>query len=193
MNFFCKQLLSLLLSVFLLVGCTGIPKAQPQKSEPLSPPTLQVKFQKMTPTNPLAYYHFLLSQFQLKEGKLDEAIEEIKQTISYDEKDPLLRVELATLYIYKGLLNDAIEECQTALIYDPNLLSAHLLLGGIYTSFKKNRLAIESYNRAIKIDAQHRESYLYLSSLYTEEKEYDHAIQILQKFLKTAPNSVIGF
>src|SRR4030042_6664240 len=149
MYFLSKQFLSLLLSIFLLGGCAGLPKAQPQKSEPISPQTLQVKSKKNTPPNPLAYYHFLLSQFQLKEGKLDEAIEETKQSISYDEKDPFLRVGLATLYIHKGLLNDAIEECKTALIHDPDHLSAYLLLGGIYASLKKNRLAIESYNKAI--------------------------------------------
>jgi tetratricopeptide (TPR) repeat protein len=187
------QFLSLLLSFSLLAGCAGVPKAQRLKPEPNSPQTLQVKSPKKTPPNPLAYYHFLLSQFQLKEGKLDEAIEEIKQAISYDEKDPLLRVELATLYIHKGLLNDAIEECKTALIHDPDHLAAHLLSGGIYTSLKKNLLAIESYKRAIQIDPQHRESYLFLSSLYAEEQEYDSAIQILQKFLKIEPNSVIGF
>ena len=122
MCFFSRPFLYLTLSLLLLEGCAGVTKDQ--RSESPSPQVLQVKSPTKTPPNPLAYYHFLLSQFLLKEGKLNEATEEIKQAIPYDPKDPLLRVELATLYIHKGLLIDAIEECNTALVHDPDHLAA---------------------------------------------------------------------
>ncbi len=165
------SVLSVVLSLALLGACADVQKAQQPRPVPIR--QVQQGQVKAPPSNPSAYYYFLLSQFKLKDGKIDEAIEDLKTAISYEDKDPSLHVELATLYIHKGFLNDAIEECKTALINDPDLLSAHLLLGGIYTSLKKNRLAIESYNRAIEIDARHRETYLLLGSLYEEEKEYE--------------------
>jgi tetratricopeptide (TPR) repeat protein len=98
-----RQFLALVLLVAFLGACAGVPKAQQPRSEPISRQTIQVKPQKKTPSaNPLAYYHFLLSQFKLKEGKLNEAIEELKEAIRYDEKEPSLHIELAILYIYKG-------------------------------------------------------------------------------------------
>jgi tetratricopeptide (TPR) repeat protein len=141
MEFHIKQLLPIVLSVALLGACAGVPKAQQPKAEPLSRQAVQVKSQKKAPPNSLAYYHFLLSQSKLEEGKIDEAMEDLKRAIAYDEKEPSLHVELATLYIHKGLLNEAIEECKVALTHDPNDLSAQLLLGGIYSSLKKNPLA----------------------------------------------------
>ena len=162
-------------------GCAGRQEFQKlEKGTPSIQPTptkLQKTQKKTLSSNPLAYYYFLLSQFKLKDGKVDEAIEDLKDAIARDIKEPSLHVELATLYIHKGLLNEAIEECKTALLYDPDHLPAHLLLGGLYSILKKYPLAIASYKKVLEIDPQHRESYLFLSSLYEDIQEYDQAIQ----------------
>ena len=184
---------SLLLSLSLLGACAGVQKSQQpqpgrvQQASPVQP--VQVK---TPPVNPSSYYYFILSQFKLKEGKIDEAIEDLKTAIRYEDKDPSLHVELATLYVHKRQLNEAVEECQAALARDPNFLPAHMLLGGIYSALKKNPEAIASYRKVIEIDPRNRDSYLYLSSLYSELRDYDQAIQVLQQFLKIEPNSVMG-
>ena len=41
---------------------------------------------KTSPSHPLAYYYFLLSQSKLREGKVDEAIEDLKEAIAYEGK-----------------------------------------------------------------------------------------------------------
>jgi tetratricopeptide (TPR) repeat protein len=160
------------LSLFLLGACAGRPKFQKQEKDTLTFQPASTKLQKTqekTPlSNPLAYYYFLLSQLTLRDGKVDEAIEDLKEAIVRDAKEPSLHVELATLYIHKGLLNEAIEECKTALLYDPDHLPAHSLLGGLYSILKKYPLAIASYKKVLEIDPQHQESYLFLSSLYDD-------------------------
>src|SRR4030065_2100653 len=132
----------ILLSLFLCGACAGRQEFQKQEkgapSVPLAPKRLQKTQEKTLSSNPLAYYHFLLSQFKLKGGKVDGAMEDLKEEISLDTREPSLHVELATLYIHKGLLNEAVEECKTAILHDPDHLPAHLLLGAIYSILKKN-------------------------------------------------------
>ena len=129
------------LSLFFLGACAGRPEFQKLEKGPPSiqpiPAKLQKTQKKSLPSNPLAYYYFLLSQLKLGEGKVDEAIKDLKEAIARNIKEPSLHVELATLYIHKGLLNEAIEECKTALLDDPDYLPAHLLLGGLYSILKK--------------------------------------------------------
>src|SRR4030043_2107194 len=165
-----KFFLVISLSLFFLVACAGRPEIQKLEKGPSSiqpiPTNLQKTQKKSLPSNPLAYYYFLLSQLKLGEGKVDEAIKDLKEEIARDAKEPSLYVELATLYIHKGLLNEAIEECKTALLYNPDDVPAHLLLGGLYSILKKVPLAITSYKKVLEIDPQNRESYLFFSSLY---------------------------
>jgi tetratricopeptide (TPR) repeat protein len=186
MKKFLLKIFVIFLSLFLLGACAG--KQEFQKKEkggasvPLAPRKLQKTQGKTLSSNPLAYYHFLLSQFKLKEGKVDEAMEDLKEAIARDIREPSLHVELATLYIHKGLLNEAIEECKNGLLYDPDHLPAHLLLGGIYSILKKTPLAIAAYEKVLEINPLHRESYLFLSSLYEDLQKYDQAINLLKQF-----------
>ncbi len=132
---FVGRSLSVLLSIVILTSCASAQKVDPSTPQPVPSPSVKESLQKKAPPpKPRAYYHFLLSQLKLREGKLDEAIEELREAIAHDEKEPSLRVELASLYIYKGLMNEAIEECQAAVRVDPLHLTAHLLLGGVYSS-----------------------------------------------------------
>src|SRR4030042_4061883 len=126
---FSKSLF-ILLSVILLTACVSAQKMNQPTLHPLSQSTKEDSFQKnIPPPKPLAYFHFLRSQLKLNEGKIDEAIGELREAIASDGKEPTLHVELASLYIYKGLLNEAIEEGNEALRYAPKHLIAHPRLG----------------------------------------------------------------
>src|SRR4030067_2052984 len=90
--------LSVLLSIVLPASCASAQKVDP--STPQAVPSSPVKEsppKKLPPPKPRAYYHFLLSQLNLREGKLDEAIEELREAITHDQKEPSLRVDLASL------------------------------------------------------------------------------------------------
>ncbi|MGZ3525735.1 MAG: tetratricopeptide repeat protein, partial [Thermodesulfobacteriota bacterium] len=135
-----KKILIISLSFSFLGGCAGRPQFQKQEREALPgqpTPAKTQKIQKTLVSNPVAYYDFVLSQLKLGDGKVDEAIEDLKSAITRDVSEPSLHIELATLYIQKGLLDEAVQECKTALVDDPDDLPAHLLLGGIYSIQKK--------------------------------------------------------
>src|SRR4030042_4827729 len=162
MKLFLMKVFVIFLSLFFLGACAGRPEFQKLEKGPPSiqptPAKLQKTQKKSLPSNPRAYYYFLLSQLKLGEGKVDEAIKDLKEAIARDTKEPSLRVELATLHVTKGLLNEATEECKPALLDDPDFLPAHLLLGGLYSILKKYPLAIASYNKVLEIDPHHRQS-----------------------------------
>src|SRR4030043_195180 len=83
MKLFLMKVFVISLSLFFLGACAGIPVFQKREkgAPPVQPnPTKLQKTQKKTlPSNPLAYYYFLLSQLKLREGKVDEAIEALKE------------------------------------------------------------------------------------------------------------------
>ena len=133
---FLKKILIISLFFSFAGGCAGGPPLQKQEKEALSvqlTPTKVQRIQKPLVSNPAAYYYFVLSQLKLGEGKVDEAIEDLKSAITRDAKEPSLHVELATLYIQKGLLDEAVDEWISALVDNPDYLPALLLLGGIYS------------------------------------------------------------
>src|SRR3990172_5111114 len=104
MRFSIPMFISILLLIALLGGCTGVQRAPQPLAESISAQPVKVRPQKKNPPpNSLAYYYFMASQSKLREGKIDEAIDDLKQAIPYDEREPSLRVELATLLIHKGL------------------------------------------------------------------------------------------
>src|SRR4030043_922100 len=89
-------------SLCFLGACAGRPEFQKTAkdtfpSEP-APINLEETQKKSPPSNPRAYYFFLLSQLKSREGTVDAAIEDLKQAVARDAKEPSLHVELATLY-----------------------------------------------------------------------------------------------
>ena len=73
MKRFLSKIFVIFLSLFLLGACAGKQGFQKlEKGAPsvqLAPRKLQKTQRKTLSSSPLAYYHFLLSQFKLREGK----------------------------------------------------------------------------------------------------------------------------
>src|SRR4030042_2225499 len=107
------SVLPLLLSLSILGACADVQTARHPRPVPSRPAQQVQQVQaKAPPSNPSAYYYFLLSQFKLQDGKIDEAIEDLKTAISYEDKDPSLHVELVTLYVHKRQMEDAVASCK---------------------------------------------------------------------------------
>ncbi|MBM4347659.1 MAG: hypothetical protein FJ107_05945, partial [Deltaproteobacteria bacterium] len=103
MKTFASRSLSVLVFIVLLTSCASAQKADvPSAVQAASSPPVNESVKKtLPPPKPRAYYHFLRSQLKLREGKLDEAIGELREAIAHDDKEPSLRVDLASLYIYR--------------------------------------------------------------------------------------------
>ena len=85
-----RKLVFSLILVF-LAACSGPKTVRLAESEPApaKPPPVKTSYVKSSPANPRAYYYFLLSQFKLREGKLEEGISDLKEAIRMTPGTPL--------------------------------------------------------------------------------------------------------
>ncbi len=87
-----NQIVIIILSLLLFGNCSG--GYEFRKASEITPSPILTEKEKprkrTLSSSPSAYYHFLLSQMKLKEGKLDESIEHLKKALSEDEKEPFL-------------------------------------------------------------------------------------------------------
>ena len=61
-------------------------RKHPQGSLRIFPPDRAVAFNSNLPLTPSAYYEFMISQFNLREGRIDQAIEHLKRAIELRAK-----------------------------------------------------------------------------------------------------------
>jgi tetratricopeptide (TPR) repeat protein len=82
---------------------------------------------------------FLLSQIQVEQGNIDQAIESIKAAIVIDQANPTLDFQLGLLYYNKDRFNDAVVYFEKAIMLSPEFSNARYFLGLSY--YKNNRTA----------------------------------------------------
>lgn len=69
--------------------------------------------------------------FAIEEGKFDDAIKLLKESIAYFDNAPT-RIDLALAYLSSNQLDNALVEAQTAVKLDPEFSYARYILGNIY-------------------------------------------------------------
>jgi hypothetical protein len=154
-----KPFLAIFLSMAMMAPLMGCQQFLRESMVAASQSDLEKKTPTKPPPDPLAYYHYLVSRLKLSDGKIDDAIQQLKITITYDPKEPALHVELATLYIHKGRM-EIIKE-SNALLYDPIPLRLSII-GRVYSSLRKPQ-ASESIKPS---RSTHLESYLFSVPLW---------------------------
>jgi tetratricopeptide (TPR) repeat protein len=68
----------------------------------------------------------------LKEGKLAQAIRELRAAAGLNPNDPWIRLALGETYRLRGMTDEATHEVQEALAIDPHFQEARLTLSGLY-------------------------------------------------------------
>jgi Tfp pilus assembly protein PilF len=129
-------------------------------------------------TNPEAEARFNVGLSHLREGRVDMAIEAIRQAIRSDSKNPFFYKGLGTAYAAKQKWGDAIESYRKALALNPyyvdvrNDLGTALILSGKREEGKKELLNLFSdpQNPTPEITARN------LGQAYLEEKSYAEAL-----------------
>ena len=137
-------------------------------------------------TFPKAYVK--LGDFYVKEGRLDEAIEQYKKALSINHTYTEAHNSLGLVYIKKGMLGEAIEELKTALVINPNLMEAHNNLGLVYSKKGMPSEAIEEYKKALKINPDYAKTHNNLSVRYYYKGNYKLAILHCEKAIELGLN-----
>ena len=121
-------------------------------------------------------------------GKLDDAIEAYKKTISLkpDFADPYYN--MGNVFKDQGKLNQAITAYNKALLLKPNYEKAYNNMGLVFQNQGKIDEAIEAYNKSISINPDYAQAYTNLGITLQHQRKFDKAIEAYNKALSLNPN-----
>lgn len=140
-----------------------------------------------------AEYHFAMAQAYVADSNPDRAIEEYKTALAFDQKSALIHVRLAAEYVKKGMLSEAMESCKEAVRLDPKFIDARLMLAGLYSTARETDSALAEYDTVLSFDPANDEAIVYKSQVLIEDNRASEATTALRKFVKRAPNSILGW
>jgi Tfp pilus assembly protein PilF len=117
------------------------------------------------PAHPLAMEWLALSR--AGQGKIDEAITVLRQTLAAGGERPEAEFNLGTLLAGRHLPAEAEEHLERAVVLRPNLVAAWYRLGEVRATLGRPSDAAACYRRALEIDPRHAASSLALGKLPT--------------------------
>jgi Tfp pilus assembly protein PilF len=97
----------------------------------------------------LALSRFGQGQGHLRDGKLPQAIRDLRFAITLDPNNAEIRLALAEAYRLRGLLAEAEHELEEALAIDANFQKAHLTLSALYIQLGRYEDSIAHAQRLI--------------------------------------------
>lgn len=110
-----------------------------------------------------------------KQGKIEDAIEEFRQAIKYDEKDVSSYFYLSRYYLSVDSIKAAEITLYRAQGIDPNDVRAYIGLGELYEKQRVTDLAIKQYEEAKKLNPNDVTVFAKLARLYTRKRDYSAA------------------
>jgi Tfp pilus assembly protein PilF len=138
-----------------------------------------------------ALSHYIMGTIDSRLGNLDDAIEEYRQALNADKRNPFIRLNLAANFIKKNQLDKAAEELKLASRYDPEAVEPHAILALLYSSQNKPEEAAAEYEAALKqsskLEPNNIEIYKTLGALYLQQKKFSEAVKTYELVLKSAP------
>jgi tetratricopeptide (TPR) repeat protein len=137
-------------------------------------------------TFPEAYAN--LGAYYLKEGTLDEAIEQCKKALSLNPRHARAYANLGNAYGRKGMWDEAIASCEKALAIDPSLTGTYSNLGLVYDKKGLPDKAIAAYKKAIAINPSLAEAHYNLGIVYQRKGMRDEAIAAYKKAFAINPH-----
>jgi Tfp pilus assembly protein PilF len=135
---------------------------------------------------------YIMAGIYEKQGDIDQAIQEYKKALKYDEKNPIIHLGLAAAYIKKKQVPLAIEEINRSIALEPDAVEPHAILALLYFSQDKLSEAGKEYERALqnaaKLEPKNISVFKSLGILYLQEKDYKGAQETFTAIINMAPS-----
>jgi tetratricopeptide (TPR) repeat protein len=112
-----------------LLLCLALPSVVPPQ-RPVAGAQSPATADRSSETSDPSYY-FLLARFYEGEGRIDDAVDALKQAMTMAPKSAELRAELAALYARQDRAREAVEAAEQALAIDPKNREANRILGTV--------------------------------------------------------------
>src|SRR3972149_8048609 len=128
--------------------------------------------------------HNNLGNIYRNDGRLDEAIVELRYALSLYNDYIDAHNNLGVTYRKKGMLEEALREYQRALQINPHYPYAHNNLGVLYAKSNYLDLAINEFNDAVANKPDYADAYNNLGATYIRKGLYEKAIDECLKAVK---------
>jgi tetratricopeptide (TPR) repeat protein len=156
-------------------------------------PTLPAMFEP-TPTATRSPESFVNEAENLyKSGKLKQAIDQYKQAIFANPKNPAIYIAMARVMVFNGQYEDAHKAAEEALILNPDNSMAYAVKGWALNYLKDYLEAEGAVNKALEIDPNNALAYAYLAEILLDRdnpEDLDAAIAKSRKAQELAPNQL---
>lgn len=114
---------------------------------------------------------------------------EFAKALELSPRDPLLRMNLAVLYLDANRRQDAIQQAEEAVRIAPDQAGPHIILGRCYASSGEDEKAAKEYESAAKIDPQNGEALIELGELRLAQHRNPQAEEYLRQAIQVSPKS----
>jgi tetratricopeptide (TPR) repeat protein len=139
------------------------------------------------------YYDFLRAQLAARQGRLDQAVEFMKSAIEKAPEQPVLKKELALIYMKQGNEKEALDMAKKTLSQDPDEIDALIVAASLWQAAGKNDSAVRAYEKVIAKAPERENIYLILARLYLRAGQFQKAADLLEGFVKNFPGNYTGF
>lgn len=126
-----------------------------------------------------------------KSGKLKQAIDQYKQAILADPKNPAIYIAMARVMVFNGEYVNARKAAEDALILNPDNSMAHAVKGWASNYLEDYLEAEGAVNKALEIDPNNALAHAYLAEILLDRgyaEDLDSAIAHSRKAQELAPN-----
>lgn len=149
--------------------------------------TLYTDMVKKSPEGNLP--HYFIATVYLKQGRIDEAIEETRISLNLKPRDAtILHNLLGSLYAEKGWADDAINEFKAAIKLEPYYALSHFSLGVMYEQKGQLDDAIKEYLVALRLRPDVAEGHNNLGLAYEKKGRVDEAVQAFLTAARLKPD-----
>ena len=137
------------------------------------------------PEKALAYFY--LGELYSQEGKLTEAAENYKQSLSIRPNDFETKNQLCLTIASQGNLEEAVECFKEAVILNPYSAEVHYNLGLTYARLETLDKALFEFNTAIDFRPDYADAYCDKGVVLINQKKYEEAILTLTEAIRLQP------
>jgi protein O-GlcNAc transferase len=130
----------------------------------------------------------LLGLIALQSGRLDMAIDFMRQSIAVAPQVAHFHTNLGAALQKKGRLNESIAEYRQAIALDPRQVQAYSNLGAVYHDLGLLDDALESLNHAIKLNPDYISPQYNLGVILSQQGDLNAAIEAYRQVLQVKPD-----
>ncbi|MFZ3047787.1 MAG: tetratricopeptide repeat protein, partial [Desulfatirhabdiaceae bacterium] len=147
--------------------------------------SIQKKFMETHPTYADAYYR--LGIIHLGQGKINRAIINFQEAISFNPNYIEARIKLGISQAFAGNFDDAEKNLLMILEKKPSFADIHYYLGLIMAAKRKILSAVQYLEKAVEINSTYKDAILRLGILYFQQNRYDRALDMLSRASRLNP------